>query len=540
METMARWFSFRFTKNSWVKPHYLLLILIVGIAAFFRLYKIADYMTFLGDEGRDVLIVYDILHGKFTLLGPTASVGGFFLGPLYYYLMAPFLWVFNYNPVGPAVMVAILGVVTVWFVYKAGSELFNIRTGLAAASLYAIAPLVVAYSRSSWNPNLMPLFSLLTLYCLYKATVKKNSKFFVLSGIFLGSAMQLHYLTVFLGIIVGFYVLITKMKDIYGMVRAYIFLFIGFILGWSLFLAFEVRHNFPNIQSISNFILHSGETGSNEKMLPIIKDVFFRLFARLTTNYPPSEQIAAGMHPNITLWYYATLTLSIGSAMFFLLLFFRSIKTNKHDFYKYSLLFIWLILGIGLFGFYKKPIYDYYLGFMFPLPFFLIGNFIASLSTGLSGVLKISKQYQSSVNNIGKVVAVSILLLLFAINLQGIPFRHAPNKQKDQVRSIAEFVLGKTDGKPFNFALITQRNSDHAYRYFFRLKEINPIVIQNSQIDPLRKSVTNQLLIVCEDPACQPLGNSLWEVAGFGRAEIAGEWDVSVVKVYKLVHYKGK
>jgi len=44
-------------------------------------------MTFLGDEGRDVLIVYNILHGKLTLLGPTASVGGFFLGPIYYYLV---------------------------------------------------------------------------------------------------------------------------------------------------------------------------------------------------------------------------------------------------------------------------------------------------------------------------------------------------------------------------------------------------------------------------------------------------------------------
>ncbi|MBI1982345.1 MAG: hypothetical protein HYS68_02065, partial [Candidatus Levybacteria bacterium] len=71
---------------------------ILLVAAFLRLYKISDYMTFLGDEGRDALVVYGILHGKFTLLGPTASVGGFFLGPIYYYFMAPFLWLFNYDP----------------------------------------------------------------------------------------------------------------------------------------------------------------------------------------------------------------------------------------------------------------------------------------------------------------------------------------------------------------------------------------------------------------------------------------------------------
>lgn len=66
------------------------------------------------------------------------------------------------------------------------------------------------------------------------------------------------------------------------------------------------------------------------------------------------------------------------------------------------------------------------------------------------------------------------------------------------------------------------------------------MTILNQVIDPERKSVTEQLLIVCETLPCQPLGNSLWEVAGFGRAEIAGEWPVQVVQVYRLTHYKGK
>src|SRR3990167_5271282 len=103
------------------------LILILIIAAFMRLYKIADYMTFLGDEGRDVLVVYNILHGKLTLLGPTSSVGGFFLGPIYYYFMAPFLLLFNYNPVGPAVMVALFGVATVGLIYFVALRFFNKR-----------------------------------------------------------------------------------------------------------------------------------------------------------------------------------------------------------------------------------------------------------------------------------------------------------------------------------------------------------------------------------------------------------------------------
>jgi hypothetical protein len=48
-------------------------------------------MTFLGDEGRDALVLLRLFRNfDIPFLGPTASVGGFFLGPFYYYLIAPF------------------------------------------------------------------------------------------------------------------------------------------------------------------------------------------------------------------------------------------------------------------------------------------------------------------------------------------------------------------------------------------------------------------------------------------------------------------
>src|SRR6266699_294743 len=103
----------------------LLLSFILILASFLRLYRIQDYMTFLGDEGRDALVAYNILHGHFTLLGPTASVGGFYFGPIYYYFLAPALFLANYNPVGPAIMVALFGIATVFFVYKLGKEFFS-------------------------------------------------------------------------------------------------------------------------------------------------------------------------------------------------------------------------------------------------------------------------------------------------------------------------------------------------------------------------------------------------------------------------------
>lgn len=512
-----------------------LLILILLLAAFMRLYRIQDYITFLGDEGRDVLIVYNILHGHPTLLGPNASVGGFFLGPIYYYFMTPFLWLFNYNPVGPAVMVSLFGVATVWLVYFVGSKFFNKPTGLIAAFFYSISPVVIAYSRSSWNPNLMPFFILSLLYLLYRGITDRKWKYIFFSGILFGIAMQLHYLTTFVGVIVFVYIIssylynaitkrITLVKTVYFSLISYVLYTIGFVIGWSPFLAFELRHGFNNIRSIIDFIFHSKETGVGSGFQMTIGDVFFRVFGRLVTAFPDPAMVKANGNLGIVLWYWGTIILSLCAVGFLLYLFVKHMK-DREKFLQYLLLVIWLGIGILLFGLYKKQIYDYYFAFLFPVPFLLVGGFLWMLYT---------KQIML------KGIGVAVFLAIAIVNLQGIPYRYEPNRQLNQMQTISQFVLSKANNKPFNFALITGGNSDQAYRYFFTVWGNPPVTIQNFQIDPQRKSVTDQLLVVCEQLPCHPEGASLWEVAGFGRAQIIGHWMVSVVEVYKLQHYYGK
>ena len=333
---------------------FIILAFILLLAAFLRLYRIADYMTFLGDEGRDVLVVKRIIvDHKFTLLGPTASVGGFFLGPFYYYLMVPFLWLFRLNPVGPAVMVALFGLATVFLLYKVGREFFDSWVGLLAAGFYAISPLVIAYSRSSWNPNLMPFFSLLIIWLTRKLVLEKKPQFLGLVGFLLGLTIQLHYLAVFLMVVIGIYLLLFFRRFKY--LKYYFGAIGGFILGWSPFLLFELRHHFPNFRTLYRFILFGEEVGFvAQKFLPIVTDVSFRLFNRLVVN---NQTILAHLLLFLTL-------------MIFVFNWFKKRK-QKGFLATYSLLGLWLLVGVTLFGFYQKPIYDYYLGFMFPLPFLL-------------------------------------------------------------------------------------------------------------------------------------------------------------------------
>ncbi|HSD98995.1 MAG TPA: glycosyltransferase family 39 protein [Patescibacteria group bacterium] len=513
----------------------ILLLLILAVASYLRLYEIGAYLTFLGDEGRDMLVVYNILHGHLTLLGPTASVGGFFLGPAYYYFMTPFVWLFDYNPVGPAIMVALFGIATVWLTYFVGSKFFSVKVGLIGALLYAISPLIITYSKSSWNPNPMPFFVLALLYFLYKGIEKKDWKWTLLSGIFLGIAMQLHYLATFVGVIVGAYILCSVIYDffvtkqtwiasVYVGFSNYLIYALGFVIGWSPFLVFEFRHGFNNIQSIVAFIFTSKETGGGDMYSEIVGNVFFRIFGRIVTAFPPPENVNIHTHPELSVWFYGTLILAIISLLFLAFLFIKQFK-NRQAFLRYSLLGLWLGVGIFLFGFYKKNIYDYYFSFLFPAPILL---------TSIPLAWSLTQKW------IVKIIGLVIIAVLVALNLLTEPILTPPNHQMEQVAGIAKKVYDEAGGKSFNFALITGGNSDHAYRYFLTIWGNPPVTILNPDVDPQRKSVTKQLLVVCEELPCHPEGASLWEVAGFGRAQIVGHWDVSVVQVYKLQHYYGK
>lgn len=456
-------------------------------------------MTFLGDEGRDVLAVKRMIvdHDP-TFIGPTASVGGFFLGPIYYYFMIPFLWLFSLNPVGPAVMVGLTGVATVFLVYLVGKKIFDEKTGLVAALLYSLSPVVINYSHSSWNPNVVPFFSLLLVYFLLNLHEKKRGKDFFALGMMLGIGLQLHYLFSFLFLFVFLHLFWMRKK----ISRYHVLIFLsGIILPLIPFLLFEVAHNFLNTKLLLSFIFTSSDTGfSGGNFFKIVFDIAGRLFVRLVVN-------------------------NLHILGLFLAIFSVAALFLKRQFLSKSFLAVfltWLLVPLFLFGFYKKEIYDYYLGIVFAVPFLLSGFLLTAFWK----------------NKILLVASFAVLFFLIKINWDARPFVYVPNRQLNQTRTISEFVLEKASGKPFNFALVTGQNSDHAYRYFFEIKNNPAVVVQNKEVDPERKSVTEQILVVCEI-TCEPLGNSLWEIAGFGRAEIVGEWNVSVVKVYKLVHYQG-
>jgi len=166
-----------------------------------------------------------------------------------------------------------------------------------------------------------------------------------------------------------------------------------------------------------------------------------------------------------------------------------------------------------------------------PYLFFLIGNLISYIS-----------KLQKKKIHYGYIIAGILFVGIFGYNIYNQPFQYAPNNQKGQAEEVANFVIQQINNKPFNFALLStgSGNSDYAYVYYLTILGHQPVTIDPTSMDPKRLTVTNQLIVVCEYAACKPLGNPLWEIAGFGQATILKNWNVSVVKVFKLIHYEKK
>ncbi|KKR51401.1 MAG: Glycosyl transferase family 39 [Candidatus Curtissbacteria bacterium GW2011_GWA1_40_16] len=476
------------------------LIAVVLVTIFFRFWQIRDYMVFLGDEGRDMIVIRDIfVKHHIPFLGPTASVGGFYLGPIYYWMAAPFLFLWRFDPVGPSYMVATVGFLTVLLLYKFLKETAGFWPAIMASLLYATAPLIVRYSRSSWNPNPLPFFSLLLVYATYQAIKRNKSLWFLLAGASFGIAIQLHYLALLLSLVfLGIICASLNWKRWFTAVGLYA---LGALVTFSPFLIFEAAHNFPNFRTISEFVARGTNIGyKNFNFLWLLTssgNIFLENISHLYGT----------IYTRIIVW--SLLLLCVVGL-------YNSWK-EKGKRIEWIIGTVWFFGGLLFLRLYTGTLNDYYFGFLFPAPFFLLG-------------LVFSLLWQNKFLRVLPLTLTVLALIWFANNAF---YKGEPNRLINQTEDIAGQIIQRTDGKPYNFALISDHNSDHAYRYFLDIRGKPPTGLETL--------VTDQLIVLCESKTCSPLGNPSWEVAGFGRGEVVGEWDLPKYgfKLFRLTHWPG-
>lgn len=526
--------------KNWIennKNEAVLLGLILLAGAIFRLYRIPEYMTFLGDEGRDVIIVRRIfteLHPP--LIGPVTSIGNMYLGPLYYYFMAIPLLLFNFSPIGPAVAVAIMGIAAIFLVWYGGREWFGKFGAIVAAALYAVSPTVIIYSRSSWNPNIMPFFALLSIYSIWRVFQKHEFKWLIVLGISYAFVLQSHYLGFLLLPTIGIFWILTFLRINESQITNHkvlvpsapnffhysLFAISLFAILMSPLVIFDARHGWNNFTAIKTFFTARQSTVSIKpwnaipKIWPLWEKVNIRLVAG------QNETVGKIIATIMIIWLAWLIWLRI-----------RKNKNIGLQLTAYSLLLSWIgfaLIGLGL---YKQEIYDHYFGFIFPVPFLLLGVLSQK-------VYKFLDKFHTKIvvfEVLARLIFISGIFGLIWINLSNSPLKYPPNRQLQRTEDVARKIMQEAGRDKLNLAVIAERNYEDAYKYFLQLWGAKVI-----DIDPqkYKETVADQLYVVCEMPKekCDPTHNSKAQVASFGWSKIENSWEVSGVVLYKLVHTK--
>src|SRR4030042_2828104 len=181
---------------------YIILAIIVIIAAAVRFFHFHDWLYFAMDQARDAILIrgaYESGASTLPLLGPRAAGTFLRLGPIFFYF--PFISAKIFHSTDPAVLAypdflwSIFSIPLFYFLLR---SYFQKATALLATALYAFSFVAIQFGRFSWNPNSIPFWILLTFFALLKFSrsnsIKQKYAWLAVMAVGWGGASQLHFL----------------------------------------------------------------------------------------------------------------------------------------------------------------------------------------------------------------------------------------------------------------------------------------------------------------------------------------------------------
>ena len=260
-------------------PQNILLVFILALSAFLRFFRINELLGFWYDQGRDALVIWDLIHkGKLFLIGPMMGFTGIFRGPWYYWLITPSYFLGGGNPLYPMYFLIFTSLAAIVVLYFLGKQIGGVKTGLIAAFLASSSFYVINASRWLSNPTPMLLISVVFFWSVLKVVEGKwkylpFAFFLIALGLNFGSATEIFYLP---ALVIS--VFIAKKRLPKASIWFYSFLaFVSVFIPQALF---EMRH--PGVLSGALFeFLKGGGSGAfgggsdfGERII-----FFYRLFA---------------------------------------------------------------------------------------------------------------------------------------------------------------------------------------------------------------------------------------------------------------------
>lgn len=440
--------SFTFYILNLLKKHYLYLLIICIGAFLLRFYRLDELMIFNGDQGRDYLAAQEmILDGKIPLVGIPSSVPWLKQGPLFIYLLAPILWLFNFNPLSGAYLTIFIDILAVLMIFKLAKDFFNEETGLMTSLLYAVSPLVVVYSRLPYHISPIPLATLLFMWSVYKLITGKT-KFFVWAWFFFGLLWNFELSTA---------------------IFALIFIWLWFDYKWKLKPRYFVGGIMVLLITLSPKIIYDFQHGFTQILgfwtwMVYRITAFFGFTGRHTvslTKIRENLQLFSAYWRDLTI-----LNQSIVAGLLLVLvvrLFWQQFKwTRRHrqEQVGYYLILLWLLGNLAGFLVHQDPPVAYFMA-LFPIPAILLG-FMWSKAKYLTPVFIIIIFWNLSILLHEDYLSIS----RYNVNR---PFRLRLSQSLDLRMETARFIFNDAGGRKFNLvdgseSRIFPNNLDN-YRY---------------------------------------------------------------------------
>jgi 4-amino-4-deoxy-L-arabinose transferase-like glycosyltransferase len=240
--------------KKFLSTNYLLLAML-SLASFLRLFRINELLGFWYDQGRDALVIWDMFHRiKFSLVGQMMGFTGILRGGWFYWLLTPFYALGGGNPTWPTVFLTATSVLAIFLLYKIGVEIGGKNVGLMSALIATVSVYVINASRwlSGTTPEL--LVSVLLLWAVFKF-LEEKAWAIPLIGFLVGMSFQ------FEGATEVYYVpalllIFSLNRRILPSIKTFGLAFVLFMIPAIPQLIFESRH--PGVLSgaLYNFVFH--------------------------------------------------------------------------------------------------------------------------------------------------------------------------------------------------------------------------------------------------------------------------------------------
>jgi len=420
----------------------IVLILVLLAAAFFvRVYRVDQILGFYYDQGRDGLVIWDLIHnGKFFLIGPTTGIAGVFRGPFYYYLIAPFYLIGNGNPIYPSIFLVLTSVVAIALLYPLGPKSLNYEIGIFAVILAAFSYRIVMASRWLSNPTPMLLLSVILLCAMFKVLDGKKWAWPIitftagLSLFHFGSAGEVFYFPAILIFAIWQHTKLPDKKNLIISIIAFIITFLPLVL-------FDLKHGFIESRNIQKFLFTDKSFAlPSARFIQDKLDFFSDVF---------SNKIFISLYDKEKL---------IMASALLLFVFFISRLAKSKEFKTTLLVFVTPLVGLTFFQGNFGNIYDYYLTGYYLIFILLIAALLGILWTSITG----------------KVLVVIFLYLFLSNNLRGV-WSTITDKADDNTsvafvnqKKALDWVYTNAGGKVFDVDVYVPPVIPYAYDYLFQ------------------------------------------------------------------------